>query len=102
MITAKILRDLRIDNDLSQKQLADLFHVDKQTILRIENSKYMPKVDVLKMYAKYFNVSLDYLCGLVNTPRSLDGSPYSTKRVNQINNIHIGDISGGNNKFEIH
>ena len=87
---------------MSQQELANYFRVDRKTILRIENSKYMPKVDVLKMYAKYFNISLDYLCGLINVPRSLDGSPYSAKKTNQINNIHISDISGGNNKFEIH
>ena len=102
MITAKILRDLRIDNDLSQKQLADLFHVDKQTILRVENSHFSPKVDLLKMYALHFNISLDYLCGLTDIPRSLDGFPYPNNIIKQVNNVHIGDISGGNNNFEIH
>lgn len=97
MITAKILRDLRIDNDLSQKQLADLFHVDKQTILRVENSHFSPKVDLLKMYALHFNVSLDYLAGLTNTPRTLDGTPYRISK-----NITVGNISGGQNNIEIH
>ena len=96
-MTAKILRDLRIDNDLSQKQLADLFHVDKQTILRVENSRFSPKVDLLKMYALHFNVSLDYLAGLTNTPRTLDGTPYRISK-----NITVGNISGGQNNIEIH
>lgn len=97
MNIAKTLRDLRIDHDLTQQQLADLFHVERKTILRIENELFMPKVEVLITYSRFFNISLDYICGLIDTPRTLDGSPYQIK-----NHINIGNISGGNNKFDIH
>lgn len=96
MSMAKILRDLREDNDLTQQELADIFHVDRKTILRIEKGHFYPKVDVLMSYSKYFNLSMDYLSGLISTPRTLDGSPYKVSK-----KITVG-IFGGNNDIEIH
>lgn len=47
-----------------------------------------------KTLARYYNVSLDYLAGLTNTVRTLDGSSY---RVNK--NITITQT--GNGKINI-
>lgn len=96
------LRDLREDFDLSQEQIAQLLHSTQEQYSRWETGNFRLPIEHYKTLAQFYNVSIDYLCGLVNVPRSLDGSPYSAKKANQVNNIHIGDISGGNNKFEIH
>lgn len=44
--------------------------------------------------ARHYNVSLDYLAGLTDTPRTIAGDPYQVKiikirqRDNNTNNIH--------------
>lgn len=93
MDISKILYNLRNDNDISIKELANIFNIDRKTIWRIETERYMPKIEVLIMYAKFFNVSLDYICGLTNNPKTIDGKPYNVKNMTQIN--------GNNNKINI-
>lgn len=59
----------------------------------------MMGIDKYIKLAQFYNVSLDYLAGITNIPRSLDGSPL---QVNKKIKMHDINISGGNNKFEIH
>lgn len=93
MSIPKKLKDLREDKDLTQDELAKEFKIDRKTISRMEREKYQPKTETLIMYAKFFNVSLDYICELTNTPRTIDGKPYSIKNMTQIN--------GNNNNIKI-
>ncbi len=46
------IRDLREDADLTQTEIARIIHMHKTTYVRL--------------LAKYYNVSLDYLAGLTN------------------------------------
>lgn len=103
MNISKILYDLRTDNDISIKELAEKFNIDRKTIWRIETKRFEPKIDTLIMYAKFFNVSLDYICGLTETRRTLDGRPYTIKNMTQINgnNNKVTNIKGNNNKINI-
>ena len=65
------LRDLREDNDKKQIEIAILLNTTVQ-----QYSRYEKGVRELPMHhfitrAKFYNVSLDYLAGLVDTPRKL-------------------------------
>lgn len=88
------LRDLREDAELTQAQIADLLGT-----VREQYRKYESGIQELPMHhfitlARYYNVSLDYLAGLTDTVRTLDGSSY---RVNK--NITITQT--GNGKINI-
>lgn len=60
------LRELRLEKGLSQTKLAKTFGVDFRTISNWENGVRKPDIDMLVVIADYFEVSSDYLLGLVD------------------------------------
>ena len=65
------LRDVREDRNLSQKDIAKLLNTTQQQICRYETGQQMMGIDRYIILAKYYNISLDYLAGLVDSPRKL-------------------------------
>lgn len=55
------LKALREDKNLSQTELGKLFSVNQITISQYERGTRQPPLEILIKYAKYFNVSLDYI-----------------------------------------
>ena len=54
------IRRLRFDaGEMTQKDLADLVGVTRQTLLAIENGKYFPTLELAFRIAHAFNVGLD-------------------------------------------
>ena len=64
------LSELRKDKGYTQQPLAELLSVSKYTISSYENEKTSPDDRSLIFIAKLFNISLDYLMGLIDTPVS--------------------------------
>ena len=64
MIWNKRIKELREDRDLTQLQLAEILGTTQRTVSYYENNQREIPVNVLVKYAKYFDVSLDYICGL--------------------------------------
>ena len=58
------LRDLRQDKDLTQAEVAKLFFLQTTQYRRYENGESDLPLEWAKKFAKYYNVSLDYLAGL--------------------------------------
>lgn len=65
------LRDMREDHDLTQADIANLLKTTRQQVGKWENGIQMMGVDKYITLAKYYNVSVDYLLGLIDTPRKL-------------------------------
>lgn len=65
----KRLKDLREDNDLTQADIAELLKTTRQQVSKWENGVQMMGVDKYIVLAEYYNVSVDYLLGLIDTPR---------------------------------
>lgn len=61
-----ILRELREEKCLTQAQLAEQLHFSLSIVNKWENGKKNPSVDAIKILAKFFNVTTDYLLGLDN------------------------------------
>jgi len=57
------LRDLREDNDLTQKELAALLKVHQTTYSDYELERLNIPVPVLHVLADFYHVSIDYLLG---------------------------------------
>ena len=55
------IKQLRIKNSISQKNLAKKMGVSSQTILNWENGIFEPRIDQLIQLADIFNVTIDYL-----------------------------------------
>ena len=65
-IFAKRLRELRLNAGLSARQVSAGIGVAHSTIVRWEQGSGMPDVLDLIALSKFFNVSINYLCGLEN------------------------------------
>ena len=65
------LRDLREDSDKSQEEIAKIIGTSQSYYAQYENGKRSIPFDRMVILAKYYNVSLDYLAGLIDTPRKL-------------------------------
>lgn len=62
----KRLREIREDNDLLQKDIADVLGITKQQYQLYESGKRDIPVDLLVVYSRYFEISLDYIVELSN------------------------------------
>lgn len=60
------MRNLRQDNDLSQKKVADMLGVAQTTYSQYELEKRPMPIDYLIALCKFYNVSADYMLGLSN------------------------------------
>ncbi len=65
------LKDVREDHDLTQEDIANLLHTTRQQVSKWETGAQMMGVDKYIKLAKHYNVSTDYLLGLIDTPRKL-------------------------------
>ena len=63
------LRDLREDADLSQKQIAEILHIQQTVYSRYERGYQTIPVEHLLVLADYYHVSVDYLLGRTNRMR---------------------------------
>ncbi len=61
-----ILRELREEKGLTQAQLAKQLHFSLSIVNKWENGKKNPSVEAIKLLAKFFNVTTDYILGMDN------------------------------------
>lgn len=66
MNLSEILKDLRIESNLTQKELAAKLKIGQSTIVGYEKGEREPTVTNLSLYADFFEVSLDFLTGREN------------------------------------
>lgn len=60
------LRDLREDNDKTQKQIAELLFITQQQYSLYEKGYREIPTTALIALAKFYNVSVDYILGLTD------------------------------------
>ena len=60
------LKELRLENGETQKDLANAIEVGRTTISEYASGKIVPKQEGLLKIANHFNVSVDYLTGVSN------------------------------------
>ena len=58
------IEDLRIDHDLTQQDVADLLHCQREVYRRYEKGTRELPLSYAIILAQYYHVSLDYLVGL--------------------------------------
>ena len=65
------IRDMREDADKTQAEIAEVLETVRQQYARWESGAQEIPLHHLITLAKYYNVSLDYLAGIIDTPRRL-------------------------------
>ena len=67
----KRLKDLREDAEKSQEEIAKIIGTSQSYYAQYEKGKRAIPFDRMVLLAKYYNVSLDYIAELIDTPRKL-------------------------------
>ena len=57
------IEDLRIDHDLTQQQVADILHCNREVYRRYEKGTRTIPIDFLILLADFNGVSIDYIVG---------------------------------------
>ncbi|NLC84089.1 MAG: helix-turn-helix transcriptional regulator [Ruminococcaceae bacterium] len=70
MLLPQRLKQLRLENDLTQEGLAKHLPINRGTYAHYELGKRQPDLDTLVRIAVFYNVSTDYLLGLTDLPVS--------------------------------
>jgi transcriptional regulator with XRE-family HTH domain len=65
----KRLKDLREDNDLTQKEVSDLIGVGIRTYQKYEVEEIEPKLSTLLFLADKYGCTLDYIMGRTHHPK---------------------------------
>ena len=60
------LKELRLEKELTQTDVAKVMNITYNTICFWEKGRSSPNISELKKLAQFFNVSTDYLLGLEN------------------------------------
>lgn len=77
----ELLKRLRQDANLTQKQLGDKLHLSKSMIYYYEHSLRAPSSDVLKQMAEVLHVSVDFLLGREKKGQTIDVSGLPDKDI---------------------
>ena len=60
------IKELREDNDLTQKEVASYLHIKQNTYCQYENGKRQLPLDFLVALANFYKTSTDYILGLTD------------------------------------
>ena len=68
MDVAERIRALREDNDKTQSEIAQILNVSQRTYADYELRKIRIPLDSVIILARYYNVDMNYICGIVDKP----------------------------------
>lgn len=109
-IKFKRMSDLRIDNDLLQKDIAEIIGANKNTYPHWESGLYEIPLDMMDKLSNYYKVSIDYLTGLSNDKgeksRKYDSvilpkRLYSVRKRNNLSQEKMGLMLGGMSQMKL-
>lgn len=57
------IQDLRVDSDLSQRQLGEILHISQRSYSHYETGSRGISIEMLIRLADYYDTTIDYLVG---------------------------------------
>lgn len=57
------IQDLRVDSDLSQRQLGEILHISQRSYSHYETGSHGIPIEMLIRLADYYDTTIDYLVG---------------------------------------
>ena len=67
----KRIKEIREDRDIQQKEIAEILQTDQSYYSKYERGLHPMTADQIIILCKYYNLSADYMLGLINDPRPL-------------------------------
>lgn len=77
------IKELRENRRLIQAILASELNITQQSLSKYERDITTIKIDILKSIAEYFNVTTDYLLGISDVKRDLQGQMKMNKDMDE-------------------
>lgn len=105
METKDILKQLRLEKDLSMDELCEKLNktynlkITKSMISRWENGQASPNNSYLSAYARFFNIDLNYLVGLTDIRRPLDYINPELENLNKRETLQLKELMQQNAMF---
>lgn len=65
------LKDIREDREINQETIAKVLKTTRQQVSKYETGKQMMGIDKYIKLAKYYDISIDYLAGIIDSPEKL-------------------------------
>ena len=65
----KKFHDIRVDNDLSQKEMSKLLQISEDVYSNYENGRTIMPTEIAVRFANYFKLSWDYLLNITDNKR---------------------------------
>lgn len=85
----KRIRELREDNDLKQKEIAEILNIKREQYQLYERGKREIKTYQLKQLADFYRVSTDYILGRTDNPKMNTSKPKNQVNIGRDNNGNI-------------
>lgn len=95
---SSILKQLRKNRALTQKELGDRIGLSKAVISKYENGMGYPTFDVLIRIALFFGVTCDYMLGVKNG-KTIDVSMLTDSQIDSVH-VLIAEFSKANAKSQ--
>lgn len=92
------IKQLREDRGLIQAMLASELGITQQMLSKYERDITLIKVDVLIKIAKYFNVTTDYLLGISDVKRNLQGQMKMSEKLDKY--YDLVEVYAGLDKYD--
>lgn len=77
------IKELRENRRLIQAILASELNITQQSLSKYERDITTIKIDILKSIAEYFNITTDYLLGVSDVKRDLQGQMKMNKDIDE-------------------
>ena len=84
-------KNLRKSRDLTQEQIAEIFHVSPQSVSRWETGVNYPDIEILPHIAVFFHVTVDELLGTEDVRGEADAKNYTKDIRNLLNSGKLDD-----------
>lgn len=68
---AKRIKELRKSRQLNQTEMGEKLNLSQKQISHLEIGRNEPDINTIKQYCTYFNISADYLIGLIDETKPL-------------------------------
>lgn len=72
-----IEKNLRLEKELTMKQVADGVGITESAVSRYESGKREPNLTILSRFCKFYGVTADYMLGLVDEPQAKYGQVWN-------------------------
>lgn len=67
----KRIKEIREDRDIKQKEIAEILQTDQSYYSKYERGLHPMTADQIIILCKYYNLSADYILGIIDEPRQI-------------------------------